>query len=403
MTANIQVKEGKLVVSNFETNEEEVVEYFKEIKPEDLESRFKSSLRVGVTALKTVRTAERVDYIEKEFNKLDTKFNEALSATSDEISDKIDTIFGEKGEVPSMLEKNFGEDGKVNAIMENHLGEKGTFSELLEKHFGKDGIIVKELFDPLKEGTPLNELRKMLTEELSQLRTAVGVKQGIEEMKQKSTKKGFEFEDACEEFLSKIVRIHMGDKLDRTSDTVGEVTNSKNGDFVIDVNGKPENRIVVEAKDWNEIGLPKIHKEIEEALENRAAKCAILVVKWIEALPSSVGCFNCYDENKFVIGLGSKNDGTLHEEILHVAYCWARTNLLKKSSNSQKIDFELVDSRLGEIKKQLDAFGKIQRQCTNINDASKKIWELCEETKDEIQQGLKDIWKELEKECLETT
>ena len=358
MTANIQVKEGKLVVSNFETNEEEVVEILKEIKPEDLESRFKSSLRVGVTALKTVRTAERVSYIEKEFNKLDTKFNEALSATSDEISDKIDTIFWRK----RRSSKHVGKELWRRWQSERNNGKsprgKRNFFRITRETFRQGWHYCQDIFDPLKEGTPLNKLRKMLTEELSQLRTAVGVKQGIEEMKQKSTKKGFEFEDACEEFLSKIVRIHMGDKLDRTSDTVGEVTNSKNGDFVIDVNGKPENRIVVEAKDWNEIGLPKIHKEIEEALENRAAKCAILVVKWIEALPSSVGCFNCYDENKFVIGLGSKNDGTLHEEILHVAYCWARTNLLKKSSNSQKIDFELVDSRLGEIKKQLDAFWK---------------------------------------------
>lgn len=398
---DIQLKDRKLLIKNFETDEEEVVEYFTDVKPEDLETRFKSSLKIGVTALKALGTTERVDYIQKEFNKLDTKFNEALNGTSEEISKKIDSIFGEKGEVPSLLEKNFGEAGTVNSIMENHLGEKGTFAELLEKHFGKDGIIVKELFDPLKEGTPLNELRKLMTGELSELRTAIGIKQGIELMKQKSTQKGTEFEDACEEFLSKIVRIHMGDKLDRTSDVVGEVTNSKNGDFVIDVNGKPENRIVVETKDWDDIGLPKIHKEIEEALQNRNAKYAIFVVKWIEALPNSVGCFNCYDDNKFVCGLGSKNDGTLHEEILHVAYCWARTNLLKKSNNTQKIDFELVDSRLSDIKKQLDAFGKIQRQCTNINDASKKIWGLCEETKDEIQQGLADIYKELEKGTIE--
>jgi hypothetical protein len=42
---------------------------------------------------------------------------------------------------------------------------------------------VKELFDPLKEGTPLNELRKMPTEELTKLRDAVGIEQGKEEIK----------------------------------------------------------------------------------------------------------------------------------------------------------------------------------------------------------------------------
>jgi hypothetical protein len=71
----------------------------------------------------------------------------------------------------------------------------------------------------------------MPTEELTKLRDAVGIEQGKEEMKQRSTQKGKDFEDECEEFLSKIVKVHMGDMLERTSDMVGEITNSKKGDF----------------------------------------------------------------------------------------------------------------------------------------------------------------------------
>jgi hypothetical protein len=121
---------------------------------------------------------------------------------------------------------------------------------------------VKELFDPLKEGTPLNELRKMPTEELTKLRDAVGIEQGKEEMKQRSTQKGKDFEDECEEFLSKIVKVHMGDMLERTSDMVGEITNSKKDDFTINVSGKAEYRIVVEAKYWEAFRRQKFAKNL---------------------------------------------------------------------------------------------------------------------------------------------
>lgn len=145
--------------------------------------------------------------------------------------------------------------------------------------------------------------------------------------------------------------------------------------------------------------MPKIHKEIDEALKNRAAKFGIFITKWIEALPNSVGCFNCYNNDRIVCGLGSKDDEIIHQEILHVAYCWARTQLLKKSTKAEKVDFDKIDSNLEEIKKQLTSFNNIRTQCRNIDNASKKIAQESDNIKDEIQQCLKNIKGELEKEA----
>lgn len=401
--SSIQIKNGKLSIFNFETDDPEILEYFKDTKTEDLEQRFKFSLKVGIIALKAVGTTERVDYIQKEFNKLDTKFNEILQGTADKLSENVESIFGDRGTLPSMLKENFGENGKVNSLMENHLGEKGTFAEQLEKHFGKNGLIVKELFDPLRDGTPLNQLKTIITEELRSIKQTLEIDKATEELKQKSTQKGKEFEDECEELLGNVVSKHIGDELIRTSDIKGQITGSKKGDFVVKVNGKTEYSIVIEAKDWGTLSLPKIQQELEEALENRAAKFGILVTKWTDSLPSSVGCFNCFNDNKIVCGLGSKDDEVLHEEILHVAYCWARTQMLKKSTTSTNVDFEFVDSNLIEIKKQLDTFSGIKRQCKNINDASKVIADACEELKSEIQTCLLNIQKELDKEAHEAT
>jgi len=385
LTPCIVIKDGKLLVSDFQTDDEEIVGYFKDVKPENIENRFVSSLKVGVVALKTIGTTERVDYIEKRFNNLNSKFAETLKETSDELSQKFTDIFGQ--------------NGKVDSLMAAHFGEKGTVSEMIEKYFGKDGLIVKELFDPMKEGTPINQLKNLITDELNRLGKVIGIEEALREQKQKTVIKGPEFEDALEALLADIVKVNMGDILTRTSDMVGAVTNSKKGDFVIDVDSKAEYRIVIEAKDWGNISLPKIHKEIDEALENRTAKFGIFITKWIEALPNSVGCFNCYNNDRIVCGLGSKDDEIIHQEILHVAYCWARTQLLKKSVKAEKVDFDKIDSNLEEIKKQLTSFNNIRTQCRNIDNASKKIAQESENIKDEIQQCLKNIKGELEKEA----
>jgi hypothetical protein len=398
LPSHILIKDGKLFVSNFGIEDEEIIDYFKDVKPENIENRFVSSLKVGVLALKTIGTTERIDYIEKRFNNLNFKFTEILKETSDDLSQKFTDIFGENGTLPNVLEENFGENGKVNSLMAAHLGEKGTVSEMIEKYFGKDGLIVKELFDPMKEGTPINQLKNLITDELNRLGQTIGIEEALREQKQRTALKGAEFEDVLEALLGDIVKIHMGDDLTRTSDVVGAVTNSKKGDFVIDIDSKAEYRIVIEAKDWDNIALPKIHKEIDEALENRAAKFGIFVTKWIEALPNSVGCFNCYNNDRIVCGLGSRGDEIIHQEILHVAYCWARTQLLKKSPRAEKIDFEMIDSNLEEIRKQLTSFNNVKTQCRNIDNASKKITQECENIKDEIHQCLQNIKGELEKE-----
>jgi hypothetical protein len=146
---------------------------------------------------------------------------------------------------------------------------------------------------------------------------------------------------------------------------------SKKGDFVIKFSGKSEFRTMVEAKDWESITSTKIHKELDESLENRSGKVGIFVTKWVEALSNSVGCFNCMMiPNLFADWAASQMDRFMKK------YCrWlrARSNLVKKSNKTQKVDFELVDSKLNEIKKQLDAFGNIQRQCTNISTASTRL------------------------------
>jgi len=364
----VKIEEGTLFIEEFETKDDEIVSYFSEISPDDFEQRLETSLKLGVVALKTIGTTEKIDYIEKKFLKLHQKFTEILKETSDDVENQINEIFG----------------------------EEGTFSKIIDEHFGEDGKLVKQIFDPTTEGTPLFKLRTLITEKIDGLKTEIGIKKAVEEVTEVTPIKGYEFEDLCEDLLGDAIKHHLGDELERTTTVDGRITGSKKGDFVITLAGRPDCKIVLETKDREHVTLPEIHSVMKEAIENRDAKYGIFVTKWIEALPSGVGCFNEFQGNHLVCALTSKErEGAIQNEILHMAVCWARIRSLLEVAEAEGIDIGLVQARLGEVRTKLQAFTKIKRECTNVENAMDRIRSLSDEIRDGISTELDAIEDEI--------
>lgn len=370
MNTKIKIKNGTLFLEDFRTNDDEIVSYFSEISPENLEERFETSLKLGVVALKTIGTTEKIDYIEKEFYKLKHKFGEILNETTDDLEKQI--------------EENFGEEG--------------TFSKLIDEHFGENGKLVKQIFDPTKEGTPLGKLRHLIIEKIDQMRMDLGLTKAVEEVKEVTPIKGYAFEDLCESLLGDIVKKHLGDELERTTDVPGRISGSKKGDFVITLGERPDCKIALEAKDVEHITLPNIHEVMKEAIENRDAKYGIFVTKWVESLPDSVGCFNEYQNNHLVCALTSKeHEGTIHPEVLHIAVCWAKIRSLFEKVEAEGINVSLIQTKLEEMRKKLELFSRIKRECTNVENAVSRVRSLSDEIQNGISIGLKEIRDEIVK------
>ena len=194
-----------LIISGFTVTDQDVFSFFRDFKElPELREKFEKVLKMGVVVTKTVDIAEKIDYVEKEFNKLDTKFEGSLNSMLENLTTESEMMFGD--------------DGK--------------FSTLLEEHFGKDGEVVKKIFDPYKEGTPLYNLRKEIKTEIEGMKQQLGINKGIEQFKQKTTLKGFDFEKYCEDILTDIVRVN-GDSLEKTRTKPGKLLRSKKGDYVV--------------------------------------------------------------------------------------------------------------------------------------------------------------------------
>ena len=121
---DILINKEKLVVNEFQTIDKDIVRNFDAINEQEIrKDRFEKVLKIGVIAIKTTDIVNKDDYIEKEFKNLNNNFSNALDSTIQE----------------------------------------------LKNHFGEDGKVIRELFDPNKEGTPLYNLKNEIRNEIIQL------------------------------------------------------------------------------------------------------------------------------------------------------------------------------------------------------------------------------------------
>ena len=177
------MNEDGLYLKDFFITDEDIVSYFQNLsESENLEEKLLNLLKIGITVTKSISTAENVNYIEKAFENLDSDFSRKLNEA---------------------------------------FGEKGQFSEVIKDHFGEDGKLIKEIFNPNREGSPLYILKKELDGNFYEIREKLGINKAVEKEKERGTRKGLDFEEECEKKLQWIARIHA-DKLEVTGTTKGK-------------------------------------------------------------------------------------------------------------------------------------------------------------------------------------
>ena len=355
----IIVNGNQVIVKNFLTQDYDIVSYFQNLEDSDnLGQKLENALKIGIVAMKSIRVAGNVDFVEKAFDNLDSKFKQNL-------------------------ESAFGDDGK--------------FSEVLKDHFGEDGKIIKDLFDPNKVGTPLHTLQLDINRSLSEIRDKLTVNKAIEEVIEKSPQKGFNFEDECEEKLNWIARFNS-DKPLRTSNDIGKISKSKRGDFVITL-GDIGKKIVFEMKNSESITLPGIQKELKEAMENRSADYGVFIAKNKKSLPKCVGWFNEYDGNQLVCAIeNNTGDSLIDGEMIHIAYKWAKARLQIEHIKIKRLDPSLIIEKVSTIQKKIEDMKKIKTQCTNIENSTKDIRDTTKDTETKIKSDLEEIIESLNSE-----
>ncbi len=354
------VTEGnQVIVKDFVTQDYDIVSYFEDLnESDDLNQKLENALKTGIVAIRSIGVTGNVNYVEKAFDNLNEKMKQGL-----------DSVFSKDGQ----------------------------FSGILKEQFGEDGKLIKELFDPNRDGSPLHSLRSELEGNLFAIREKLGINAVVDAVVEKGTRKGIDFEEQCAKKLNWIADIHS-DMLEQTGNDYGKLPRSKKGDFVIELGGIKK-KMVFEMKNKGTISRREIQKELDEAMENREAEYGIFVAKNKESLPESIGWFNEYDDGHLVCAVEDGNgDSFIDGEIIHIAYKWARARLRIESAKEKKLDPSFVVEKTRAIQNKMKDMRSVKTQCTSIETSAKEIKDTVKDMESAIKNDLDEIIESLDSE-----
>lgn len=384
----VEIVGQKLLIRDIEVADHEVVDYVSQSAPEARQERVRLALRLGVTALRTLGTTERVDYVERRFGSLQAALESMLDGYFGE-KGRFGEFFGDKGRLASTLEsyfgqrgrldEYFGDQGRLQRALDHLFGPQGEFPRLLEEHFGDDGALLRRLYNPTEKKGPIYQIQQEILDALRDLGRDLGMKRAEEALKPSA--KGERFEEICATGLAAIAKVY-GDVVTDTRDVDGAVPNSKKGDYLIDVQGNSACRFVLEAEDRATLTLPYVKEYMKEALENRLCAYGIFAARHVESLPRFVGWINEYDLDggrRFLVcatATQQLESRELQGEMLRIAYGWARMRTQLETVSAEGIDASVIRGKLSVAKDALKNLGGITRQCTTVIEAAQEIEKL---------------------------
>ena len=248
------------------------------------------------------------------------------------------------------------------------------------------GVAAIVIISYLKKTPQADSTSKDILQFLTSFKSDYDRDRGREEEADSSPKRGFKFEEYCENVLSKMAEAHA-DKLESTRNEIGEMTGRKVGDFVVRCG---ERRIVFEAKavTSNKLTASKIGTEIRTAITNRNADYGVYVVENTKAISKDIGLFNEYDGEYLVCAL-SDGEGNPNDVVLRAAYKWARNRVV--SRKDEDLDVAAARESIKNIQESLKEFNSLSTQCTNIRKAADAIDESLKSIKRNVDDEVRKI------------
>lgn len=347
--------------------------------------------KIGLIALKDSHATEKMDYVEKEFNKLIKKLTDNLD---DFARQKLEKIFdADNGVLKQTMDTYLGTGGKLEDLFDPE--QKGSaiskFSSILDTHFkGSDSEFAK-LLDHDNPDSPIASLKNDLIDHyLKDMRDKLIGEEAAEEEREKGTAKGRKYQENVFERINNICGPFQ-DTPDYTADVNGKLPKSKVGDVVVTINpnstGGAVVKMVFEAKDSGSYNIAKTQKELDEAKENRDA-CVGVAVFTSNTCPDECYPLYQYGNDKVICTYDTDDSNALS---LNLAYRIARIEALRRLNinDCQQIDSIKIHSLITNGFDKLKSISNIKRKVTELSNSVYKDL-------DDLQNELHDLFTELD-------
>jgi hypothetical protein len=372
----VDKKSESVLIRNLLIRDYEVYEFVSDQKEMERPEFVKKALKVGAIALRDVVVAEKIDYVQREFEKLCFELEKIFTQKlgKEGMKGELDKIFSDKGELHGCLEKVFGSDGKLARDildMNNARSPIGQLKKTIEAYFVGKNSELYNMLDPNAKDSPIARLRKEILDKMQTIENTITTNIATKEAIQGTPKKGFIFEDMLESFLLQVSK-PFGDTIDRVGKERGKLNNLK-GDFVITLHDPTikgqRPKIVVEAKTREKLSLSAkgVIGELRGAIENREALFAIAVTD--KVISDDIGAYREYEGDKIICAF--EDDGLP----LEVAYRAARAYILMKihETPDKIVDINRICGIISKISTDLNSVRGIKAKLTSIGNTAEAI------------------------------
>lgn len=388
----IDQSENSVQIQDFTVQDPDLVDYLVDFEPDQREEALTRALRIGVATLELSDTSKDVEFVKSEFEAMQQEFTSEIETIQEEVEEK----FGKDGDVAEILDEHFGEEGTLRTRIERAFGEDGPFQERLDEELGENGERIQSALDPDREGTPTYRLKQTFKDELESVKEQITEEEVMEEIRQRTTLKGDDFEDTVSELLDDLV-YQTPHEYQYTGDTEGELSGRDVGDFVLTL-GDTEQRIVVEAKSEQGYSQPQIKEEMQAAIENRDADYGIFVTECESFVPKKVGYLKEFDNQILSVAVSRDPDDDLDPRLFRIGFNWARMRAVQASlETGDTPDTEVIQTKVEEVRDTVDRFRTMKKKTTMIRQNANEIDELLDECEDEVNRHLDAIVTEVSK------
>ena len=351
------------------------------------------AVEIGARVLDREQAGANAEFVKTEFEKAATELNSQFTDRAREVAEffntRVDEVFGpENGHLQRELEKLFS-DGSTTSV-QNRVRElvqetmARSREDLIKQFSASDGanpladfkagtIRVLKAAEERQHETQQQMLRQMaeLEKQLQALRLEKEKLEEVEAERERGSAKGRTFEESVADAVDAIA-LAQGDVAEAVGD-FKEAT-GKVGDVVVAIdacNGPARGRVVFEAKDRKSLSGAKALKELDEAIAERSADFAVMVVPGDDRMPAKMEPLREYNGDKLLVAF-DPDAGSLP---LEVAYRLARARVLMKRSDADGIDAAAVTAVAERALAALSEERKVKQQLTGAKTSIDKAYE----------------------------
>ena len=375
------------------------------------------ALEIGSRVLDREATGAEVEAIRHELERASAEAEHAFSERARQIAEGLEQQFerflGEDGgamskvldahadELGELVARHFG--GDRNTAVQHQVKELVTGSlrdsrqELLRQFSAEDGhnpladfkaAVVREVKRSGESHDKLIEKITQLEGEVKRLHDAREAEEAVAAERERGTSKGRAFEQQAFDLVEELagargdVAHHVGDER--------SASGGKQGDIVIELDaasGPAKGRIAIDAKD-EKLSKNRAWQVLNEALRQRDAEFAILVVASEEKVPSGRQQLQEYEGNKMIVTLDKE---TLDPRGLELAYRYARCRSLMAAERELALDAAGVRDAADEALSALKDAQRIRSSLTGANNSVKAAHEALDVMVGRVEASLKRV------------